>query len=679
MACRLSPDRIADIINRPLNDERVYTFLHKYCDLSDFSFVEQLIKWGGDFLHHPSTHITALHVACQTSPNIPILDLILSKFPKLVLTTTSDGLLPIHVACLEGNTETVEKLLYHNYPKDLLTAQKFKSFRYYQAFNVNSLSSNGYSPMHLAVMNKHLKTVKALLNYNVQQVEDEDEIFCPVEKDSSLILLALKHSAGYEVIKCLLENGISPCTSTTKDGGNPPLMQAFNNMDVDLMDMLLEYGATDEHNEVLRKAITAMQSSLSSINQELIDELPCRNALSILVIRFSHIDRELRLSKRTMLDSYHELLSPDTEHNRSSKQIVHPVAINWHKLGLNWLQPSWFTNCAKRHNQGLIKDSAILATITRIDLSSNKLSFLPLCLFRLPSLKVLHLSNNNLVSLPETNISYDCLLLEELDLSKNSLKALPSHIFTLPNVKRMNVSGNCLESLPFAMWLAPKLEDFVASSNRLKTLPFERETNRASLTSLSDQDSPQLLNTMEDVKKRKSYCEEILTSISFWGSKIKVRNPVFDTDDSTLHLTNLDLSQNDFTSIPYCLPCLAPHLCKLNMSNNKLTEIGPLHRYPACLRELNLDNNHIDDSIIDDQCEEAEEDRCFSPNIGRLKLNNTPMKSPLRRNRICLHRTHEQLERLKLLRLSGNKLKRITLLKDISLCSPNSSRILKQV
>lgn len=200
------------------------------------------------------------------------------------------------------------------------------------------------------------------------------------------------------------------------------------------------------------------------------------------------------------------------------------VAVVWNSMKLSLVHPMWIIEAAKYINPNVEAGSAVmqpvLRTITRLDISSNKLIKLPLIVFQLPSLKSLNVSENNLTGLPSLSpgkkkesemcngmvngrlngklcqsqpnchtfqdsdavedndsdftyqeSSWDCPYLEELELHHNSLTTLPSCMFELPSLKYLNASFNDIDSLPFAMWSSPSVKNLDLKGNYLKNLP----------------------------------------------------------------------------------------------------------------------------------------------------------------------------------------------------------------
>lgn len=169
-----------------------------------------------------------------------------------------------------------------------------------------------------------------------------------------------------------------------------------------------------------------------------------------------------------------------------------PVMINWHnqKCHLTQLKTQWLIDAALHLNPKLKQNprsyNIALYAITRLDISSNSLTSLPLAVFQLCSLKYLNAAQNKIEKLPvpeespkrkyskkhsSENLQYFCPVLEELYLQDNRLDMIPDCIFKIDNLVTLNVSNNKLQYLPYSLWLAPKLKELNASFNLLKELP----------------------------------------------------------------------------------------------------------------------------------------------------------------------------------------------------------------
>uniref|UniRef100_A0A8D2L199 Leucine rich repeats and calponin homology domain containing 2 n=1 Tax=Varanus komodoensis TaxID=61221 RepID=A0A8D2L199_VARKO len=108
-----------------------------------------------------------------------------------------------------------------------------------------------------------------------------------------------------------------------------------------------------------------------------------------------------------------------------------------------------------------------LQMLTYLNISRNLLSTLPKYLFDLP-LKVLVVSNNKLVSIPEEIGKLRDLM--ELDVSCNEIQVLPQQIGKLQSLKELNLRRNNLHMLPDELGDLPLVKlDF--SCNKVTEIP----------------------------------------------------------------------------------------------------------------------------------------------------------------------------------------------------------------
>lgn len=175
-----------------------------------------------------------------------------------------------------------------------------------------------------------------------------------------------------------------------------------------------------------------------------------------------------------------------------------PTMINWHnqRCHLLHIRMQWLTDAALHLNPNLKQNprchDIALYAITRLDLSSNSLTEIPVEIFHLDSLRYLNVSQNKIGKIPVPVVSspikknsrshkktyktddpcYCCPTLEELYLQDNRLDHIPEAIFHLPNLSALVISNNKLQHLPYNMWSAPKLKELNASHNLLKDLPY---------------------------------------------------------------------------------------------------------------------------------------------------------------------------------------------------------------
>lgn len=101
-----------------------------------------------------------------------------------------------------------------------------------------------------------------------------------------------------------------------------------------------------------------------------------------------------------------------------------------------------------------------------LNVSNNCLTQLPCSILRLKKLKILDLSGNSIVKLPE-NIN-DFEHLETVFLANNSLQELPLGLIRLKKLKHLDIRRNCLQVLP------PELDTVVLSRFRYTSVPLSR-------------------------------------------------------------------------------------------------------------------------------------------------------------------------------------------------------------
>lgn len=129
-------------------------------------------------------------------------------------------------------------------------------------------------------------------------------------------------------------------------------------------------------------------------------------------------------------------------------------------------------------------------------------------------------------------------------------------------------------------------------------------------------------------------------------------------------LLKLDFSDNKkIVALPEHLPCLAPNLSKLTAAGCGIT--GPVHiaQLPPGLTILDLSRNQI--VKFDVTGSERIADRsCFRPShVGLSKSESVPVHLNRPRpaaKKLCRHRSHRMLPRLKNLNLSQNNLEELS-------------------
>ncbi|CAH1175605.1 unnamed protein product [Phaedon cochleariae] len=567
------------------------------------------------------------------------------------------------------------------------------------------------------------------------------KMICPLKIDmycnnnTETALHAAVKGKHYDIVLVLLKNGASAnslikayhdinessaCCSVEDDtnyGHSTGLVEACRNRDVPIVDLLLKYGARDDDCKALSVAVDNNDEAL----------------IAKLLSTKAHPDPEFKINKKAMTENVNSsqftIFSNITNLTYSSLFPNTPTMINWHnqKCDLTQIKTQWLTDAALHLNQKLKQNprnyDIALYAITRLDISNNCLTSVPLAVFQLYSSRYLNMAQNRISKLPipvaspvkkgyrkklarEEDQKYCCPVLEELYLQDNRLDQIPEAIFKLPSLVTLVVSNNKLQYLPYNLWLAPKLKELNASFNLLKELPSENkeDLDRMSVSSSDSQlschtepDSESELSDFELVtklkvseegvqsvryrKKERSYIQLDLSKHHIWSKSVEVTEQILHNDDNiTEHcsqLSSLNLAHNLFTSIPVVLPCLAVNLTRLNMAFNSLRSMSHITGYPSSLKQLDLSHNEISVWPSLPQVEARDDMElanlaCYAA-VGSGFRGKTPDIVARRQSRsvrhsvlhsVCSHRRHLRLDNLRTLILADNKLTRIQLATD---------------
>lgn len=156
-------------------------------------------------------------------------------------------------------------------------------------------------------------------------------------------------------------------------------------------------------------------------------------------------------------------------------------------------------------------------------------------------------------------------------------------------------------------------------------------------------------------------------------------------EGSAFLLEVLDLSNNNLTSIPANLCCLAPKLTKLQVSKNGIKSLGRINDYPLDLEFLDASHNNLNAavapalSIADLRYHQscARKHLAASPghtggnlsstgaSVAENSIIGTPTTPPYF-SKLCSHRTHKNLRKLSTLKFSHNHLIDIQLFRSVS-------------
>ena len=321
-------------------------------------------------------------------------------------------------------------------------------------------------------------------------------------------------------------------------------------------------------------------------------------------------------------------------------------------------------------------------------LNNNELQELPTSItgeviYTSPRLRQLFLDWNKLQTIPEDLCRDLGNSLEELNISFNKLTDLPPGIWIMKKLRRLTLQHNKLHRLHYFSerkyffngevsrkiiasfeashcglhktesgrleedqeYMRLLEEDLIRLASFIQTLqalredpytinPFEKAIDihwqRFRQLDISSPTSPGLFQSTLGVERCSSVEED--------KESLMIQNGL-----STLQI--LDLSQNNFITFPWDLPCLAPSLQRLDLRKNKITHFDIIHSPPTELSTLWLSHNMIANTMK----LRAPSLPCGSP---LLLLSNQPERN----NTYCTHCHRFQLENLTNLALDHNRL-----------------------
>ncbi|KAK7507943.1 hypothetical protein BaRGS_00000908 [Batillaria attramentaria] len=535
------------------------------------------------------------------------------------------------------------------------------------------------------------------------------------------LLYAIK-SHCLPVVKLLIEYGASASQAAVlKDVTMTPLTFAFEHHDLDIMKLLLEAGAEDAENRVLQGAFMAHDQDVVSL------------LLQFKAVR--DLGRALNKTEMWRLAGYSGG-GGTLERTKSGEAELRPkflasaVAIQWQGLmTLLQVDMDCVAEASRRLNPALkaLDDAVALCAITKVDISGNSFQTFPAALLTLPSLVVVNASKNKIAAMPEEDdpltMSFMCPVLEELHLQQNKLTALPVYIFRFPALKFLDASHNKISELPSEMWLAPSVVTLDLSHNLLVKLPqFSKEWSIPRKISMAKRTSGASLLGTSGFQGRLEGPPSVSASVS--SDDLEVNTNVFDfsfdcieggllspgsssevTHNGVVHvnrwsstikvvdkdpwkgsglqagLKQLKLCRNKFTAFPNNLACCASNLEVLDLSENALDCVGPISDLPPTLTELNLSRcglktllpwrHAVADAGRDLTCLGVCKSSSHGPRYSSLGDSPSSRASPSLVGResyssqamaaSCTHRSHSNLLQLEKLNLAYNRLESIVL------------------
>ena len=341
------------------------------------------------------------------------------------------------------------------------------------------------------------------------------------------------------------------------------------------------------------------------------------------------------------------------------------------------------------------------SSIKVVNLSENNLSEVPLELFCLPNVIEINLSHNKVTTLPVNQhtclntqlYGWDCMRLEVLNLSYNGLTELPSCIWMLPNLReihgqvnrlstipvpsseediskisnsldQINISKNRLELLPVIVWIANSLKELDLSDNHLNIsgLNFPSwQVFKGSIREYEHKDSESLAMRYHTHVHSKSVSKS--NEVLSFGFTRNIE--FFEWNYSSLQ--KLVISNNHLTEFPEALPCVAPNLQELDVSNNTF-ECIDIQFIPQLIINFKARN-----------CKIWRFGNVLTKTQHALIVTNCcSIFDKATKSELCQHRSHRQLPFLKVLDLRGNNLTHIQLLYHPPVSHPDDDPTAKE-
>jgi Leucine-rich repeat (LRR) protein len=203
----------------------------------------------------------------------------------------------------------------------------------------------------------------------------------------------------------------------------------------------------------------------------------------------------------------------------------------------------------------------------RLDFSLHSLTDIPIQVFDLSStLTILNLSVNKLKFLPAS--LWEMTMLESLDISSNELESLPPQVEQLTNLQVLNLRHNFLTTLPASLGRCVALQKLNLEYNRLKTLP--------SLEALTD---------LRDLRLKYNQIAQLPPSLGAIKGCLDLQNNYLVEPPVCDSLTELLLENNSIAALPRNVDALAA-VTRLTIANNRIKRLPAQIQHLKVLTEL---------------------------------------------------------------------------------------------
>ena len=606
----------------------------------------------------------------------------------------------LHIMAREGFTDLlaivlkVAKFIEHNISLDVLTH-----------------CTNGFdmpTPIEEAISGQAPECLKLLLHFAATTGKIDSLL------TNDKLLKNAVFTGNVEVVKVLIEFGFH-------EGLGPAISLAFLNDYVDILRLLLYFHTqvlnVTEFSRVRRNGSITLDAGGMKFEGVQIEHV----RTMWLYDSYDAVDSVFRvLSMSTLLHtdvkSYSLYCQLGQDCLKYFNDRASPTTAS---LGNHHLVPITEVNLSENQLLSVPPELFQMHSLQVLKLTYNRLVELPSSdnpldpVYTASQIKYLDLDWNQLKVLPEDLFRGFAPSLEELSVNQNKLHDLPPGIWVMPKLKRLQLGHNRLSRMHH--FSSPRyFDDSEITRKVISMFTISEGTLQRSDPSKEEDD---ICNSLEKYIKRLAKFVQLLHSVrcvsgvqcvnvlqevidTHWlryrqmglpavadgaentneaeslvtaQEEIEILTPEDDEEEeeeeiipSFSKLTFLDLSHNDFSEVPWDLPCIVPNLQRLDLRGNRITDLDIVRSMPAAISTLMLDENQIVNLL---------KLRPVSLPCGNpiLLLSIQPSKSS---NLYCNHCKHGHLENLSNLTLGKNRLEKFPIVDVIEQCIPEDPDLL---
>eukprot|EP01117_Protostelium_nocturnum_P011315 TRINITY_DN4102_c0_g1_i5.p1 TRINITY_DN4102_c0_g1~~TRINITY_DN4102_c0_g1_i5.p1 ORF type:complete len:1169 (-),score=280.29 TRINITY_DN4102_c0_g1_i5:33-3539(-) len=233
-------------------------------------------------------------------------------------------------------------------------------------------------------------------------------------------------------------------------------------------------------------------------------------------------------------------------------------------------------------------DITALLTLQILQLDRHDFGVIPPQISQLAHLKELHLSHNNIKTMPELK---SMIGLVHLNVSNNRLVSFPNIAFNV-NLQILQLQRNQLSSLPTGLSELTKLTTLLAQHNRVSMMPDISNNINLEKVDLSFNQISSLSWKPLSIKDN-SNMESVFSNLTSLNvSQNKLGGIITSQIELMSNLRELNLSNNLITGIPKEIGVL-DKLLTLDLNGNQLSALPPEFAGCTSLQSLDLSRNKI--------------------------------------------------------------------------------------